>query len=139
MDSVILQAATRIVMPVQLLLSLFFFFQGHNSPGGGFIGGLIAASAFTLHLIAFGKERTERLMRIPPRVLVSVGLLLALLAGFMGVCAGEPFLTGVWDGSVWLPLVGKVKLGSVLLFDFGVFLVVTGAVMAIVFLLNEEE
>jgi multisubunit Na+/H+ antiporter MnhB subunit len=105
--------------------------RGHNDPGGGFIGGLFAASAVVLYLMAFQEERTERLLRVPPRAALGAGLAVAVVSGLVGWgLSGAPFLTGQWAS------VGGLKLGTPLLFDIGVFLVVVGFTLTIVLALE---
>lgn len=126
MNSVILRVATRLLLPVILLFSVVVLLQGHNKPGGGFIGGLLAATALALHALAFGVVATRRLLRVDLTAVIGAGLLVAAASGLLGVFAGAaPFLTGVW-GYVPLPGFGEVKVGTPLLFDAGVYLVVVG-------------
>ena len=136
MDSLILRSATRLLAPLMLLFSLFLLVRGHNEPGGGFVGGLVAACAFALVLLAEGLATARRLLRVDPRALVAAGLSVALLAGLPPLLAGRPFMTGFWLG-VPLPAVGK--FGSPVVFDAGVYLVVLGIVLSILFALAEEE
>lgn len=118
----ILPAAVRLVMPVQCVFAVYLCLRGHNLPGGGFIGGLVLASALVLRVMV--NER--RVIKQDLIVLVGVGLLVALAAAVMPLFVGRPFFTGLWGGEIWLPAIGKLKLGTPLLFDIGVFLVVTG-------------
>jgi len=110
--------------------------RGHNEPGGGFVGGLIAASAFALYAIARGLEGARQLLRVPTQTLIGVGLLIAFGSGLVGVLYGRPFLTGIWN-AVPLPVVGKI--GTPGIFDIGVFLTVLGVALQIVFGLMEED
>lgn len=137
MKSVILQTATRLLFPLLLVFSLFLFFRGHNEPGGGFIGGLVGASAFVLFAIAFGTEITRKLLRMDPRVMVGWGLLFALISGIVSMMAGDSFFTGQWI----FPLVfgAELHLGTPLIFDIGVYLVVVGFTLAVIFALEEED
>lgn len=135
MQSLILSTATRYLLPLLLLFSVFLLLRGHNEPGGGFVGGLAAAAAFALFTIAFGVEPARQMLWIHPRVLLGLGLLTAAGSGLLAVLVGLPFMTGLW-GSFELPAVGK--LGTPLLFDIGVYLVVVGMVLMIVFELAEN-
>jgi len=139
MNSVLLQAATRLLVPVQIVCAIYFFLRGHNDPGGGFIAGLIAASALTLHMLAYDKEETRRLLRMDPVVLMGFGWLLSFCGGLTGMVVGKPFMTSVVFGKITLPFVGKVLLGSVFMFDLGVMVLVTGMVLKVVFLLDEVK
>ena len=122
----ILIQASRILFPTLLVLSLIVLYRGHNLPGGGFIGGLMAATAFILMGISRSMEQAKRALRIDPVVLMAVGLLVALVSGLPGILAGAPFMTGQWLPGFSLPLLGKVHLGTPLVFDVGVYLVVIG-------------
>ncbi|MCG8587284.1 MAG: Na+/H+ antiporter subunit B [Pirellulales bacterium] len=130
MYSFILNTATRYLMPLLLLFSVFLLLRGHNEPGGGFVGGLAAAAAFTLFAIACGVEPTRRMLGFRPRTFMGVGLLCAGGSGLISMTQGLPFMTGMWS-KVEIPAIGK--LGTPLLFDVGVYLVVVGMVLIIVF------
>lgn len=134
MTSPILSTATRYMLPLLLMFSVFLLLRGHNEPGGGFVGGLVAASAFALYAIAYDVPTARRLLGIHPLTLIAVGLLVALASGLFGFTAGQPFMTGVWGGYV-VPILGKV--GTPLLFDIGVYVVVLGVTLTIIFALAE--
>ncbi len=139
MNSVILSAATRILVSLMLVFSLFMLLRGHNEPGGGFIGGLLAATGYALYAIAHGAAAARRALRMDPRMIAMIGLGVALVAGLLAAVAGDAFLTGLWwfagaDGdSKGLPI------STVLMFDIGVYLVVIGAVLTFVFALEEGD
>lgn len=138
MSSVILRIAARSLTPLLSIASLFLLLRGHNAPGGGFIGGLLAASAIALYAMAFGPAPARRWLRIVPRTLLASGLLVALSSGLPSMLVGRPFLSGVW----WhpeLPLVGTLPLGTPLWFDLGVYLAVIGFVLTMFFALVEDE
>jgi multicomponent Na+:H+ antiporter subunit B len=134
-DSLILRTAARFLLVLLLVLAVFVLLRGHNEPGGGFIGGLLAAGGIAIYQLACGVTRARALLRVEPRALAGAGLLLALAAGIFSLADGLPFLTGVWMERE-LPGVGK--LGTPLIFDAGVFLLVIGAVLTILFTLDEE-
>jgi multicomponent Na+:H+ antiporter subunit B len=133
--SLILLTAIRYLVPVLLVFSLFLLTRGHNEPGGGFVGGLVAGSAFALYAIAHTSHQARRLLRVPPRTLISVGLLIALSSGLISLFFQRPFMTGIWT-SVDIPLLGT--LGTSGIFDIGVFVTVLGVVLQIIFELMEE-
>jgi multicomponent Na+:H+ antiporter subunit A len=137
MTSLILQTATRPLLTLLLLFAIFLLLRGHNEPGGGFVGGLVAAAAFALHAIAFGPAAARRMVRVKPRTLIGVGLLTAAGSGLIAMLAGEPFLTGQW-GSVQLLGLPAIDLGTPLLFDVGVFLTVLGVTLTVILTLAEE-
>jgi multicomponent Na+:H+ antiporter subunit B len=134
-NSLILRTAARFLLVLLLVLSVFVLLRGHNEPGGGFIGGLLAAGGVAIYQLSCGTRLARRLLRIDPRAITGAGVLVALVAGFIGVAARGALLAGVWS-AVEIPGVGK--LGTPLLFDIGVFLVVVGAVLTILFTLDEE-
>jgi multicomponent K+:H+ antiporter subunit A len=122
----------RLLLPLAVLVSLFFFLRGHNAPGGGFVGGLMLAIALILQYLVGSASWVEWHLRIHPVVCIAVGLLCAAAAGISGIGTGDaaPFLTSrSWHGM--LPLLGEVHLSSVLLFDLGVYLLVLGATVLI--------
>lgn len=133
--SLILAAATRLLMPLLLLYALFLLWRGHNAPGGGFVGGLVAASAFVLHSLTAGVAASRRALWIDPSTLLSLGLGVALISGIPGLVLGGTFMTAVW-GTVEVGG-SHLALGTPLLFDVGVFLAVLGVVLTIVFTLAE--
>ena len=138
MTSLILSTATRFLLPLLLLFSIFILLRGHNQPGGGFIGGLIAAAGFALNTIAFGVRRTRRTLRVDPRILIATGLLAALGSGVFGLIGGRPFMTAYWV-RLDIPVLEELAVGTPLLFDGGVYLVVLGVTLAIIFSLTEES
>jgi multicomponent Na+:H+ antiporter subunit B len=137
MNSLILRTTTRLVLTLLLLFAAFLLLRGHNEPGGGFVGGLVAAAAFALYIIAEGPAAARRALHVDPRSLIAGGLLVAAGSGALSLPRGEPFLTGQW-GSLRLPGLAPVALGTPLLFDMGVFLVVLGVTQTIILALAEE-
>lgn len=135
MNSVILATVSRLLTGLLLVFSVFLLLRGHNLPGGGFSGGLVAASAFVLFAFASGFPAARRLLVLGPRVIIGFGLVVAIVAGLAGNVAGLPFLTGLWDQTP-LPVVGK--LGTPLLFDVGVYFAVLGVTTLIVFSLGDD-
>ena len=127
--SIILSTAVRGMLPLMLMFSIYTLLRGHNAPGGGFVGGLLASSAFILYGIARGMDRARILLRTEPQQLILVGLLLALVSAVVPLFAGGTLLEGIWL-EVTLPAVGK--LGTPLLFDLGVYFTVLGITMLIV-------
>lgn len=137
MSSLILRTATRFMLPLLFLFSLFLLIRGHGRPGGGFSGGLIAASAFVLYGFAFSAPAAKHVLAVQPWTLLGGGLLLSLASGCVGLLTGEPFLTGSWL-KVRIPDLGFVEIGTPVLFDVGVFLVVIGTVVSITLPLIED-
>jgi multicomponent Na+:H+ antiporter subunit B len=134
-DSLILRATTRLLFPLILVFSVFELLRGHNEPGGGFVGGLAAATGFALILASDGLDKARGLLRVHPLGLVATGLVVALLSGVLPLFDGGAFLTGHWLEAK-VPVVGH--LGTPLVFDVGVYLTVLGVVTTIIFELAEE-
>ena len=138
MNSIILRVGTRYLAGILILFSLYMLLRGHNESGGGFIGGLIGATGFVLYAIACGTKEARAALKFLPQDIAVAGLGIALLAGIAAALFGDALFTGQWlflgasDDSKGLPL------SSVLLFDIGVYLVVFGSILSIVFAMEEE-
>ena len=137
MTSLILATAARYLLSLFLVFSIFILMRGHDQPGGGFIGGLIAAAAFALNAVAFDARTARRTLRTDPRNLIPIGLLIALGSGILPLLAGDPFLTGLWF-TAYVPGLGELTLGTPLVFDCGVYLVVIGVTLTMILTLAEE-
>lgn len=132
MRSLILGTAARAVTLLMAIFSIYLLLRGHNNPGGGFIGGLVASAAVLLRAIATDVTSTRAVLRVDPIRIAAAGALLAIASGVIGLLQDSPFLTGLWMFPLGLPL------GTPLLFDVGVYLVVFGAVAALALTLEEE-
>lgn len=123
----ILQLTAPVYFWLLLITSLWILLRGHDQPGGGFIGGLVAALAFAMIALAHGLERARRTLRVHPVVLIGIGMFLALLSGFPGMQDGSAYLTHLWyEGDA-------LKLSTTMVFDLGVYIVVLGGVLAFLF------
>ncbi|MBQ2263094.1 MAG: Na+/H+ antiporter subunit B [Loktanella sp.] len=138
MKSIILIAGSRLLVALLVVFSAYMLLRGHNQPGGGFIGGLVAATGFVIFAIACGTEDARRALRFKPTDIAAVGLGMALFAGIMAAIWSDAFFTGQWLFINATPEDKGIPLSSVLIFDVGVFLVVLGSVLSIVFALEEE-
>jgi multicomponent Na+:H+ antiporter subunit B len=137
MNTIILRTIAPVITSLMVLFSIFVLLRGHNEPGGGFIGGLIAVSALAIYGIAFGVNAVRRAIRFHPLAIAGAGLLLATVSGLVSVIAGVPFMTGLW---VYPSLFGvEVPLATVMSFDVGVYLVVVGAITSIALALEERD
>lgn len=132
MNSLILRTLAPFITGLMLVFSIFVTLRGHNSPGGGFIGGLLAASGIALYAIAFGVEPTRRLLRVHPLSIAAAGLILAAASGLVSTLYGVPYMTGLWFD------IG-IDVSTVMSFDIGVYLVVLGAFSSILLALEERD
>ncbi|HSH05576.1 MAG TPA: Na+/H+ antiporter subunit B [Anaerolineae bacterium] len=136
MSNLVLRTATRLLLPLLMLFSIFLLLNGHNAPGGGFIGGLVAAAAFILHSLAFGADATQEAMRLRLDNIIGLGLLIILTSGLIPLALGYPFMRGVWLKQE-IPVIGH--FGTPFLFDIGVYFVVIGITLLIMFNLEIEQ
>jgi multicomponent Na+:H+ antiporter subunit B len=139
MNSSILRSAASFLFLPLVLLSLWVLYRGHNLPGGGFIGGLLAASAFALTTLACGVRAAREKLRIDPLRLTLLGLGIAAVSSLASLLVGRGFFTGLWLPSISLPLLGTVHLGTPFLFDIGVYLAVIGFSLSVIFEMEELE
>ena len=137
MSTLIFRTIAPYVAALMVLFSVFVLLRGHNLPGGGFIGGLIAASALAIYGLAYGVDAVRKAIVFHPNAVAGFGLLIAALAGVAAVFAGVPLLTGLW----YLPVIGgtELPLSTVLIFDVGVYFVVVGSITSIAITLEERD
>jgi multicomponent Na+:H+ antiporter subunit B len=133
MNSLILKTLAPFLTMLMLGFSVFITLRGHNAPGGGFIGGLLGASAIALYALAFGAEAGRRALRLHPLTIAGAGLFVSALSGVTSAFYGVPYMTGLWFH------VGSLDLSTVMSFDIGVYLVVMGAFSTILLALGETE
>lgn len=134
----ILDVCVRAEFHTVLLVSVYLLFAGHNQPGGGFVGGLVAGAAFVLRYVAGGVDEVRRASRVHPYALLGSGLLLSMATVVIPLTMGQSVL----DHATWsanLAVFGKVKTTSALFFDTGVYLVVVGLVLVLLTTLGAAE
>jgi multicomponent Na+:H+ antiporter subunit B len=134
MKTVILKTAANYLLPLLLLFSIFILIRGHYLPGGGFIGGLVASIAFVLHAFANGLNSTREYLRFHPGVAIPIGLAISILNGIAPMLKGLPYMEALWFPD---PVVVIGMVGSPLFFDIGVFIVVVGVTLTILFSISE--
>jgi len=149
-----MRTTVRVVVPIVLMLSISLFLQGHNLPGGGFIGGVLAVTAFVLIYVAYDLDYLEsdvldrdvepatsafehRTVVAYRRALL-LGLIIALSSGAAGVFLGDAFLAQDFVHLEHIPIYHDIELASALVFDLGVFLVVVGGLLTIVSVVSSE-
>jgi multicomponent Na+:H+ antiporter subunit A len=120
--------SVRVVFHAVLLISIWLLFVGHNQPGGGFVGGLLAGSAITLRYIAGGIDEVRSRSRFRPWTVLGTGLFIAVATATIPLLFGGSVLE-VGTAALDLPVFGHVNLSSALAFDIGVYLTVLGMVL----------
>jgi multicomponent Na+:H+ antiporter subunit B len=134
MKTIILKAASNYLLPLLLLFSVFILLRGHYLPGGGFVGGLVASIAFVLHAFANGLKTTQKFLVYHPGILIPTGLTISLASGLVPMFSGQAFMKGTWFAKPF-PVIGNV--GTPLFFDVGVYFVVIGVTLTILFTISE--
>lgn len=137
MNTLIFRTVAPFLTALMIVFSVFVLLRGHNEPGGGFIGGLIAASALAIYGIAWGVSAVRRALRVHPLAIAGAGLFFAGTAGLLSMVVQVPFMTGLWIYPVLFGV--EVPLSTVTLFDTGVYLVVVGSITSIALALEERE
>jgi multicomponent Na+:H+ antiporter subunit B len=143
-----------VVVPIILVVSVSLFLQGHNLPGGGFIGGVLTVTAFALLYIAYGLDYLEEVVlgreveaRGSPfedhivaayRRTFALGLVVAVVGGLAPVLFRLPVLSQTFVVLEGVPLYHHLELASALVFDLGVYLVVVGGLLTILSVVGAE-
>ena len=154
MTSTIMRTTARVVVPIILVLAISLLLQGHNLPGGGFIGGVLTTVAFALIYVAYGLDYLDvgvldrevepgtgpfeqRSVTAFRRTFVS-GLAIAVGSGFAALLFDEPFLSQSFTIVEGVPIYHEIELASALVFDVGVYLVVVGVLLTIISVVGSE-
>ena len=128
----------RLLLPIAVVIALYFFMRGHNLPGGGFVAGLCVAIAFLTQYIVAGTHWVEAHLQLKVIRWIALGMLAAVATGLGSLWFGYPFLTS-HTAHVTLPGLGEVYFASAMLFDVGVFAVVVGATLLILTALAHQS
>jgi len=130
MNTLIFRTIAPLIAAAMWTFSVILLIRGHNDPGGGFIAGLLAASAAAVYAMARGVGEVRRLLRFNPLGFAGFGVVLAALSGLLSAFAGAPFLTGLWLPANLFGVPG--------IFDIGVYFVVFGTLSAIALALEDS-
>ncbi|MCX7833118.1 MAG: Na+/H+ antiporter subunit B [Ignavibacteria bacterium] len=133
--SVLLVTATKLIIPLLLIFSIFLLFRGHNQPGGGFVGGLVASSVFAILALAENSEKARTTLKFSPETIIGFGFAIILISTFIPLLFGYSFMQGVWF-DLYIPVVQKI--GTPFLFDVGIYFLVTGVILKSVFSIMEN-
>ncbi len=137
-NNVMLHTITRIVALIILSFSIYLFFAGHNNPGGGFIGGLMTASALLLLYLSFDLDRIKKVLPIDYEKFIAIGLLIGIATGINSMFFGDPFLTQYFEYYT-VPILGEIELTTALPFDLGIYLVVVAVALLIILTIAGDE
>jgi multicomponent Na+:H+ antiporter subunit B len=113
-------------------LAGFLVVRGHNAPGGGFAGGLVASAGLVIYSLATQTANVRRILRFDPRSYIGIGLLVALASALVPIPTNKPLLTGIWTKT-------PIEVGTPVLFDVGVFLVVFGVCLTMILAVAERD
>ncbi len=135
--SILLEMVVRLLFHSAIIVSLFLLFSGHNQPGGGFSGGLVAGLALVARYLAGGRYELAEAVPIDAGLVLGLGMLFAAGTGLAGLLLGGEALQSAIV-HLQLPVFGDVKLVTSLFFDIGVYLVVVGLMLDVLRSLGAE-
>jgi multicomponent Na+:H+ antiporter subunit B len=137
MNTIIFRTIAPLIVAIMLVFSVYVCLRGHNEPGGGFIGGLIAASAIAILGTAIGPAAARRALHIDPMNIAGFGVFMAAFSGLLSLFTGSPFMTSIW---LYMDFGDSViPLSTPLFFDLGVYCVVFGTLSAIALSLESDR
>lgn len=137
-NDLILKSTSSLIVFILLGFAIYLLLAGHNSPGGGFIGGLTTTAAFLLMYMAFGETTVKKIIPINFLLFIPIGLLLATITGLGSLLFNVPFLTHTF-GTIFIPLFGDVEISTAMFFDLGVYFTVFGTTMTIILTINSDQ
>ena len=137
MTSLILKTAMRLIVPLTMLFAAYMALKGHNEPGGGFIGGLVAAVSIALYRMTYGVDSFDKLIPFHPRILVFVGLAMAFLTAVTPLAFNLPLLTS-YEHTFNLGYGQTIHFVTAAIFDIGVLLVVIGVSVGMIDRMSRE-
>lgn len=135
-NDVILRTVVQFVVFIIVTIAIYLFFAGHYTPGGGFVAGLVLASAVVLLYLTFDADKVKKGLPVDFKVVAAIGVLLAISTGIIPTLFGYPFLN-MSSIAVDFPLLGEKELATVMIFELGVALTVVGVVMTIILSISE--
>lgn len=127
---VTLDVSVRVVFPAVMVGSVYLLFAGHNQPGGGFVGGILAGAAVALRYLAGGIDDVRRLSRARPWMVLGAGLVISVGTAITPLLFGDPVLSSAYR-KVDVAVLGEVSLSSAAVFDIGVYLLVLGLALMV--------
>lgn len=137
-NNLILKSTSSIIVFILFGFAIYLLFAGHNSPGGGFVGGLTTSAAVLLMYMAYGEKTVNKVLPFNFIVFIPIGLLIATLTGLGALLFKVPFLTHTF-GSITFPIIGEIELATAMLFDLGVYFTVFGTTMTIILTVASDQ
>lgn len=137
-NNLILRSTSSLIVFILLGFAVYLLLAGHNSPGGGFVGGLTTSAAILLMYMAYGEKSVKKILPINYIYFIPLGLLIAVLTGLGALIFNVPFLTQSF-GIFHLPLIGEIELATAMLFDLGVYFTVFGTTMTIILTIASDQ
>ncbi|XKH50771.1 Na(+)/H(+) antiporter subunit B [Chryseomicrobium palamuruense] len=137
-NDLILQTTTRVTFFIIFLFSIHIFFAGHYTPGGGFVGGLLMASAIVLLLLAYDFKTVKEVLPFNYLSMTAIGMVISILTAAGSLVFNVPFFTH-WYDYFDIPLLGETSIHTALFFDIGVYLVVVGVTLTIIEMIGGDN
>lgn len=137
-NDLILRTTTSLIAFILFGFAIYLLLAGHNAPGGGFVGGLVTSGAILLMYMSYGIEAVEKVLPINYRILIPLGLLIALSTGIGSFVFHVPFLSHTY-GYFTIPIFGEIELATAMIFDFGVFVTVLGVTVTIILSIANDQ
>lgn len=137
-NNIILKSTSSIIIFILFGFALYLLLAGHNSPGGGFVGGLTTSAAVLLMFMAYGEKTVNKVLPLNFVFFIPLGLLIAVLTGLGALLFNVPFLTHTF-GVINFPLIGEIELATAMLFDLGVYFTVFGTTMTIILTIASDQ
>ncbi|MFZ3577719.1 Na(+)/H(+) antiporter subunit B [Virgibacillus sp. DJP39] len=137
-NDLILRTTTSLIAFILLGFAVYLLLAGHNAPGGGFVGGLVTSGAILLMYMSYGIEAVEKILPVNFKMLIPVGLLIALSTGIGSFIFQVPFLSQTY-GYFTIPIFGKIELATAMIFDLGVFITVLGVTITIILSIANDQ
>lgn len=135
--SIMLEVIVRILFHTIIIVSLYLLFAGHNLPGGGFAGGLVAGMALVMRYVAGGRYELGAAAPTDAGRLLGTGMSIAVACAIVPLFFGAPPLTSFFFEAT-VPVLGHIEFVTSTLFDIGVYLVVIGLVLDVLRSLGAE-
>ncbi|MEI3604783.1 Na(+)/H(+) antiporter subunit B [Pseudogracilibacillus sp. SE30717A] len=137
-NDLILRSTASLITFILLGFAVYLLLAGHNSPGGGFVGGLTTSAAILLMYMAYGEKTVRKIIPVDFIFFIPLGLLIATLTGLGALLFNVPFLTQTF-GVFHLPFIGEIELATAMLFDLGVYFTVFGTTMTIILTIARDQ